>query len=243
MKTSSTTEDFVTKATIRHNGKYNYTKVDYRGAKSKVEIICPAHGVFNQIATNHLTGSGCPTCGDIASESAKRYTQDEFITTSTEKHSGKYSYEFVNYVDSVTPVSITCKVHGVFCQSPSNHIQGQGCRKCAKSGYNTGKPGHLYVLFDDDLVKVGVTNNSVPTRVKQINKASNRKFQIKFFIYFEDGKSALGIETLVLRELNTLYVRCSENFDGGSECFYNVDSDNLIKLIVKTYQSILDKET
>lgn len=43
-----------------HFDKYDYSKVDYRGAFVDVEIICKIHGSFMQVAKTHKKGSGCP---------------------------------------------------------------------------------------------------------------------------------------------------------------------------------------
>jgi ssDNA-binding Zn-finger/Zn-ribbon topoisomerase 1 len=56
------TEFFKVKATKLHYNKYDYTKVDYINAKTKVAIICPEHGEFKQIPPAHLSGQGCPKC-------------------------------------------------------------------------------------------------------------------------------------------------------------------------------------
>lgn len=42
-----------------------------------------------------------------------------------------YDYSKVHYVDSSTPVTIVCPVHGDFSQIPNNHLRGMGCRFCA----------------------------------------------------------------------------------------------------------------
>ena len=41
---------------------YDYSKVVYKNAKIDVCIICPKHGEFWQLPTNHLKGCGCPFC-------------------------------------------------------------------------------------------------------------------------------------------------------------------------------------
>jgi len=59
----SNTEAFIRRAKIVHPGdKYDYSKVDYTDNATKVEIICPEHGLFWQKAHNHLSGNGCPSC-------------------------------------------------------------------------------------------------------------------------------------------------------------------------------------
>lgn len=45
-----------------HGDKYDYSKVKYANAKTKVEIVCPIHGSFYQIPHNHKQGNKCPYC-------------------------------------------------------------------------------------------------------------------------------------------------------------------------------------
>ena len=62
-----------------HGNKYDYSKVNYTGAKNNVLIICKRHGEFNQQPTIHKSGSGCPKCGNLQSGRAKVKSQDEII--------------------------------------------------------------------------------------------------------------------------------------------------------------------
>ena len=56
-------ESFVKEASKIHNNKYSYELVpEHFLTSDKIPIICPEHGVFNQIVNNHLRGSGCPHC-------------------------------------------------------------------------------------------------------------------------------------------------------------------------------------
>jgi len=54
--------EFIEKAKKIHDNKYNYSSVKYQGARKKIKIICPKHGVFEQTPNSHLNGSGCPIC-------------------------------------------------------------------------------------------------------------------------------------------------------------------------------------
>lgn len=56
------TEEFIKRATKKHKGKYDYSHVVYVKASEKVDIICPKHGVFRQVATYHIGGGTCPNC-------------------------------------------------------------------------------------------------------------------------------------------------------------------------------------
>ncbi len=65
-QTKTTNSTYIEKATIVHNGKYDYSKVVYSGTNNKVTIICPTHGEFSQRAAGHLHGQGCPKCAIVA---------------------------------------------------------------------------------------------------------------------------------------------------------------------------------
>lgn len=54
--------DFIEKAKKIHGDKYNYDFVDYVNSHTKIKIVCPKHGAFEQIPNNHLKGCGCPKC-------------------------------------------------------------------------------------------------------------------------------------------------------------------------------------
>ena len=56
------TEYFKERAIAVHGDKYDYSLVEYKSASEKVKIICPQHGVFEQMPFTHLSGAGCPIC-------------------------------------------------------------------------------------------------------------------------------------------------------------------------------------
>lgn len=58
------TEKFILRAKATHGNKYNYSKSIYKAAKFKITIICPDHGEFEQVAWNHMEGTGCELCVD-----------------------------------------------------------------------------------------------------------------------------------------------------------------------------------
>jgi len=61
----------------------------------------------------------------------QKMTQDEFIKKAIKKHGDRYCYDTINFIDRLTKVNITCKLHGNFLQPPVRHLKGQGCPKCA----------------------------------------------------------------------------------------------------------------
>jgi len=60
--------DFVSKANDVHGNTYQYIPHDDFNGSSKTTIQCNKHGVFHQLATNHLRGSGCPACANKISQ-------------------------------------------------------------------------------------------------------------------------------------------------------------------------------
>jgi hypothetical protein len=61
-KKALTKECFIKRANLIHNNKYNYNKVEYKNAHTKVIIVCPKHGSFLQEPQSHLSGCGCVQC-------------------------------------------------------------------------------------------------------------------------------------------------------------------------------------
>ena len=46
------------------HGEYDYSKVEYKNAHTKICIICPKHGEFWQTPNEHLKNKGCPICNE-----------------------------------------------------------------------------------------------------------------------------------------------------------------------------------
>lgn len=144
-------ESFINISNRIFNNKYDYSKSIYVDRKTKVEIICPIHGSFYQAPYFHLRGSGCPKCGIIKRGKSRRSTQSSFIKRAKEKHNGRYDYSLVEYKTNTVKVKIICPVHGVFFQSPANHLLGQGCPKCNKS--KSFGEQHIRTYLDDNNIK------------------------------------------------------------------------------------------
>ena len=137
-KYSPTKEEWVVLANEVHNGKYDYSKVDYVNNKIKVRIICPEHGEFWQQAKSHINGNGCPKCSECYVP-----TTEEWIASARKVHGNKYEYAKVNYVNSKKKVCIICPKHGEFWQAPYNHAQGQCCPKCNLSNLERSVMNYL----------------------------------------------------------------------------------------------------
>lgn len=125
-----TTEEFIENAKKVHTNKYDYSLINYTGNKTKVEIICPVHGKFEQQPNNHINGQGCPKCKNIKNGNRCRLTSDNLIKQFREVHGDKYNYSKMVYENTHSKITIICSKHGEFEQLPLHHKKGIGCSKC-----------------------------------------------------------------------------------------------------------------
>ncbi len=133
----SNTNEFIDKAKIKHGDKYDYSKVEYIKNSIKVIIICRDHGEFLQTPQGCLSGRGCPICRYITVSNKNLSNTKEFIEKAKLKHGDKYDYSNVQYINNSSYISIFCKKHGEFKQTPANHLYGfNGCIRCAKQFSN-----------------------------------------------------------------------------------------------------------
>ena len=49
-----TIDEFIKISNIKHNNKYDYSLSIYINSRTKVKIICPIHGEFEQNINKHL---------------------------------------------------------------------------------------------------------------------------------------------------------------------------------------------
>lgn len=162
------TESFITEAKKVHGDKYNYSKVEYVDSHTKVCIICPEHGEFFVSPNNHVRGKGCKQCAVEKNANRCRLTLDDFIRKSKNVHGDKYDYSKVNYVNNLTNVAIICHKHGEFWQTPSHHMDGEGCPICKES--------KLEKIVRENLEKNGIKY------VKEFSPSWAKKFRYDFFI-------------------------------------------------------------
>ena len=201
-------DSFVLRANKIHGNKYSYEYNELKsGNRTYINIVCPTHGVFEQVVSSHLSGYGCPKCaGNI------QKTTDEFIADSRSTHGEIYDYSESIYSGANKKVKIICPEHGAFEQTPDNHINGkQGCPFCGSSGsYNLTyfeknkeektKNAKLYVVSftsgNENFIKVGITKKN--TR-KRFPKAKRNGYNISTIIEKETTLyDAWKIEQIIL---------------------------------------------
>ena len=95
-------EEFINQSKLVHGNKYDYSLVDYDGARKKVTLVCPIHGPFDQEPSNHLNGAGCPICLESKGE------------------------KFIDQILAIKKIKSIRQHKFIDC---TNKIKGKGCRK------------------------------------------------------------------------------------------------------------------
>ena len=124
-----------------HKGAYDYSKVVYLGAKTKVTIGCKKCGNwFQQRVGTHRNGSGCKVCAKNRCDKEMAKPIKEVIAKFIEVHGNRYDYSKVDYVNRRSPITIGCRKCGKwFKKQPFRHTYGIGC-----SCYGLTKSEHLF---------------------------------------------------------------------------------------------------
>lgn len=161
------TDNFITKAREIHGDKYDYSKVIYKNIDTKVEIICPKHGIFWQSPYNHLKGHGCTKCSYDKMSKDKNMGKDTFIQKAKEIHGDKYDYSKVEYINNRMKVCIICPIHGEFWQSPYCHLNGSDCYECGKKKISNKLKGNNEIFVNKAISKHG--NKYDYSKVNYIN--------------------------------------------------------------------------
>lgn len=220
-------EYYLEKARKSHNNKYDYSLVPEKsGALSVVKIRCPIHGVFEQRLEKHSSGNGCDKCGIEATYTGKQARLDRC----SKVHDGKYDYSlWPDKVTAKTKVRIICPEHGEFTQILNGHQFGQGCPTCSRGGFDTTRPGSIYVMRSNcgRYMKIGITK-SVKRRKKELIEATPFDFECIEIKNFENGSHAFELEKFFHQSCKNAGFR---GFNGATEW---VLFDALVRDVIST---------
>jgi len=124
------TNEFIEEAKLIHGNKFDYSKVNYTNANTKVIIICSKHGEFEQTPSNHLNFD-CMKCAIETTHNLQRKTTEQFIEDSQYLHGNKYDYRKVEYINAHSKITLICERHGEFDIIPHYHLSSlSGCPRC-----------------------------------------------------------------------------------------------------------------
>jgi hypothetical protein len=241
-KQTQTAEEFITRSKLVHGDRYDYSHVSYITARSKVDIICRVHGIFSQVAYSHLIGQGCIKCRDEMLATNRKATFSHFLEKSRKVHGDIYDYSKVDYKNAKTKVTVTCKEHGDFIVIPDAHWLSSGCPECRdkQTGFLTSSSGFLYILQCDNLYKIGITNKSPDSRLRNISKSYGKDFKRIHLFKSENGYLINDLETELLNKLRKEYLQPKQKFDGYTESFFDVDVNKILPYIRSMTEEIIE---
>lgn len=121
-------KEFVERARKIHDNKYDYSKVQYINCSTKVDIICPEHGIFQQLPNNHLRGQGCPKCKEYKGEAQI----SKFLTVHNIDFQSQYPIKYLGntkgftYIDFYLPkYNLFIEYNGMQHYIPVKHFGGE----------------------------------------------------------------------------------------------------------------------
>jgi hypothetical protein len=199
------------------------------------------HGVFWQIAQNHYERNGCPKCNreqigyrrskikDLLKDGVQEKRKNEIVEKSRQVHEIEYDYslfldkDFV-YKGNKIKIPIIChnkdengNEHGVFWQTPNNHMKGQDCPLCR-----------------------GVKRYTTETFIEACNKIHN-------YEYIYDGLEYNNSHTKVpitCKKHGVFYMRPYEHLQGARcpKCYGNIQltTEEFIERAKKVHGSKYD---
>lgn len=173
-----TQQEFIDKANKKHNYFYDYSQSIYLNSFTKIKIICPKHGLFEQQPNNHLFGQGCIKCMSDNVRKARKFTKEQWIEKFKKVHGDRYDYSKIRINEgsgSSFKIIIICNKHGEFLQTPNAHLHmTNNCPYC-----NISKG-------EDEIEKFLIKNNISYIREHKfdlcINPKTNKKLPFDFYI-------------------------------------------------------------
>lgn len=140
-----TTEEFVKEASAVHGNRYDFSRVEYISAHSKVTVICTEHGPWEISPHSILKGCGCKKCAGTS-----KYTTEDFVKKVNALHGEKLDLSKVEYTASNIKVTAICKKHGSFQIRPDHLLRGVGCPDCKKDTLS-GLYAKPFSVFEEEI--------------------------------------------------------------------------------------------
>lgn len=193
-----------------------------------------------------MVGAPCPLCHiDIRTKSNESWKKEASLL-----FNNKYEY-IEEYISSHVHISIKCPIHGIFKQTPANHLSGRGCKQCANelSGFNKtnwinkAKTSRyfdsfkIYVIkctyLNESFIKIGRTYTTISRRFHSKTRFPY-DWELLFIKEYENPIECWDME-IKLHQMykSNMYIPLL-SFGGMSECFQlNSDQINDIRRIIQ----------
>lgn len=155
------TESFVAASTAEHGCKFSYEISQYVDCKTPVRIGCNKHGIaFEQIPNEHAKpGIHCPECILDKCEIDRQSEEKEFHDARRKIHGERYQYDETEFISMTDKVSIRCRFHGIFYQTPKAHMDGFGCKPCGSRDKLSKMYMWLMVHYDVESILTNLNIN------------------------------------------------------------------------------------
>ena len=156
------TPDFINECEKIHKGKYDLSKVEYKGWVQPIEVVCKEHGIWFPSAGNFQRGSGCPFCMKTENRYTNNPTKLYYI-----KYKGVYKLGittrdiYLRYKSKDIPVR---PVHGSSWQNhPDTKFHSVWVPTTRhKHGYGHGVPDYVYHYIHDAQILVPHSRTAIP---------------------------------------------------------------------------------
>ena len=234
-------EFFISECNLLHSFN-NYDQIIYNGNKCKVlNILCKKHEIYfncNYEARDHKKGKGifCNECNKEFKIKEQQKQTPVWVEKFKQKHGDTYDYSSFIYNGSNTNSLFTCKEHGVFKQTPINHLKATfGCQICgaeASNGFGkqayigvcNGRESELYLIKiyneTETFYKIGITVEGVKSRFKNRKRLIGYKFEIIKTLK-KDAEYIWNLEQEIhkkFRNTNYKYIPLNK-LQGYTECY------------------------
>lgn len=165
----------------------------YKNGRSRAILRCKVDGHEWSASVSDLVniGSGCPKCSGLM-----RKTEYERICDINSLANIRFVCWTDGYKNSYSKAVVRCHNEGHEWTASVNSLVNtkRGCPCCAKSGYDSSKPGYLYALRSEcgKHVKIGISNRP-RDRHCELKRSTPFDFVVIESIKF-DGKKAAELE-------------------------------------------------
>jgi hypothetical protein len=179
-----TLPEFIEKASFIHNNKYDYSSTVYKHSQEKINIICPKHGLFSQIARDHLQGWGCWQCAIESREYSSSYESEiiDFIKAKKPNINiiPRYTINKKELDIYIPELNLGIEFNGTYWHSHLNKDKDYHKNKSDFFKENGIQVFHIWEYEWKDPIKNNVIKSMILNKIKaNTNKIYARKCEIK----------------------------------------------------------------